>query len=99
MNLSRSSVVICSALAFVLLTTSSSFAQLEQLYSNSPSVINNSPNLPTSVARSPKDGSYVAIASDDDGNWSFCSSKQDLCSRKSNMYHAWEQKSVFMELH
>jgi hypothetical protein len=75
----------------VLLTTSSSFAQLEQ-YSNSPSVINNSPNLPTSVVA---DGNnFYAIASDDEGNWSFCSSKQDS-SHESNMNHAWEQKTVF----
>ncbi len=79
----------------MLLTTSSSFAQLEQLYSNSPSVVNNSLNSPTCVARSPKDGSFVAIASDDDGNCSFCSSKQDFSNRKSNMYHPWEQKAVF----
>jgi hypothetical protein len=76
----------------VLLTTSSSFAQLEQ-YSNSPSVINNSPNLPTSVVAN--GNNFYAIASDDEGNWSFCSSKQDFSSHKSNMNHLWEQKTVF----
>lgn len=96
MNLSRSSGIICSALVFVLLTISSSFGQLGQLYSNSPALIKlNPPNLPTCVARSPKDGSFVAIASDDEGNWSFCSSKEDLSSSKSNMNHLWEQKAVF----